>query len=56
MLFIIWQTQSLANPRALIGSFSVRILQYGPFPWKRSNPCNFVLERSGQIQNLQPKK
>ena len=46
-----WQTQSSANPCALIGSFSVRILQYGPFPWKRSNPCIFVLERSRQIQN-----
>ena len=31
-------------------------LQYGPFPWKRSNPCIFVLERSRQIQNLQPKQ
>ena len=49
---IIWQTQSSANPCALIGTFSVRILQYGPFPWKRSNPCIFVLERSRQIQNL----
>ena len=34
----------MANPvlgksRVLIVSFSVRILQYGPFPWKRSNPC-----------------
>ena len=29
LLFIIWQTQSQANPCALIGSFSVRILQYG---------------------------
>ena len=35
---VIWQTQSYANPGALIGSFSVRNLQYGPFPWKRSNP------------------
>ena len=24
--------------------------------WKRSNPCIFVLERSQQIQNLQPKQ
>ena len=39
------------NPCALIGSFSVRILQYGPFPWKRSNPCVFVLEQSRQIQH-----
>ena len=38
------------NPCALIGSFSVRILQFGPFP------CIFVLERSRQIQNLQPKQ
>ena len=53
---IIWQTQSWANPCALIGSFSVKILQYGPFPWKRSNLCIFVLERSQQIQNLQPKQ
>ena len=41
---------------ALIGSFSVWILQYGPFPWKPSNPFIFVLERSRQIQNLQPKQ
>ena len=40
----------------MIGSFSVRILQYGPFPWKLSNPCIFVLERSRQIPNLQPKQ
>ena len=33
-VFIIWQSQSSANPCALIGSFSVRILQYGPFSWK----------------------
>ena len=26
------------------------------FPWKRSNPCMFVLERSRQIQNLLPKQ
>ena len=43
----------LANPCALIGSFSVRILQYGPFPWK---PCIFVLEQSRQIQHLQPRQ
>ena len=41
------------SPCALIGSFSVRILQYGPFPWKPSNPCIFVLEQSRQIQHLQ---
>ena len=52
IVIIIWQSQSKANPCALIGSFSVRTLQYGPFPWKRSNPCIFVLERSRQIQNL----
>ena len=40
----------MPNPCALIGSFSVRILQFGPFP------CIFVLERSRQIQNLQPKQ
>ena len=54
--FIIWQTQSLANPCALTGSFLVRILQYGPFPWKRSNPYIFVLEQSRQIQNLQQRQ
>ena len=37
-------------------SFSVRILQYGPFPWKWSNPCIFVLEQSWQIQHLQPRQ
>ena len=46
LILIIWQTQSSANPCALIGSFSVRILQ---FPWKRSDPCIFVLEQSRQI-------
>ena len=44
------------SPCVLIGSFSVRILQYGPFPWKRSNPCIFVLEQSRQIQHLQPRQ
>ena len=29
--------------------------QYGPFPWKRSNPCIFVLEWGRQIQNFEPK-
>ena len=53
---IIWQSQSWANPSALIGSFSVEILQYGRFPWKRSKPCIFVLEQSRQINNLQPKQ
>ena len=51
----------MANPvlgkfLSLIGYFSVRILQYGPFPWKRSNPCIFVLEQSQQIQHLQPRQ
>ena len=46
----------MVNPCALIGSFLVKILQYGPFPWKRVNPCIFVLERRQQIQNLQPKQ
>ena len=41
----------MANPVlfkscAEIAFFSVRILQYGPFAWKRSNPCIFVLEQS----------
>ena len=48
--------QIQANPCALIGSFSVKILQYGPFPWKRFNPRIFALERSRQIQNLLPKQ
>ena len=51
-IFIIWQSQSRANPSALIGSFSVGIFQYGPFPRKRSKPCIFVLEQSRQIHNL----
>ena len=51
---IIWQSQSWANPCALIGSFSVRILQYRPLPWKQSKPFIFVLEQSWQIQTLQP--
>ena len=46
----------VGKPCALIGSFSVRILQYGPFPWKRSNLCIFVLKQSRQIQNLQPRQ
>ena len=32
----------LGNFVRLIGSFSVVILQYGPFPWKRSKTCIFV--------------
>ena len=48
------QNYYMANPCAPICCFSVRILQNGPFPWKRSNPCVFVLEGSRQIQNLQP--
>ena len=36
--------------------FLGRILQYGPFPWKWSQPCIFVLEQSRQIQTLQPKQ
>ena len=36
--------------------FSVRILQHGPFAWKRSNLCIFVLEQSRQIQHLQPRQ
>ena len=31
-------------------------MQYGPFQWKRSKPCIFVLEQNRQIQNLQPKQ
>ena len=56
ILALLYNKPSQANPCALIGSFSVRILQYGPFPWKRCNPCIFALERSRQIQNLQPKQ
>ena len=56
MGIIIWQSQFWANPSALIGSFSVGNLQYGPFPRKRSKPCIFVLEQSRQIHNLQPKQ
>jgi len=48
----IWQSQLLANPCALIGSFSAGISQFGPFSWKRSKPYIFVL---GQ-RNLQPKQ
>ena len=33
------------NPCTLIGSCSVGILQYGPFPWKWSKTCIFVLEQ-----------
>ena len=36
---IIWQTQSSANPCALIGSFSVRILQYMYFCFE-AKPAN----------------
>ena len=50
------KTSLRENPCALIGYFSVGILQYGPFKWKRSKPCIFVLEQSRQIQNLQPKQ
>ena len=47
--FIIWQSQSYANPCALIGSFSVGVLQYGPFPW-RSKPRISVLSKAGKYK------
>ena len=34
----------------------LKIKKKFPFPWKRSNPCIFVLERSRQIQHLQTKQ
>ena len=37
------------------GNGAIRVF-FGLFPWKRCNPCIFVLERSQQIQNLQPKQ
>ena len=46
----------MTNRCAVIVFFSVRILQYGPFSWKRSNPYIFVLEQSRRIQNLQPRQ
>ena len=49
LISIICQSQSWENHSALIGSFSVGILQYGPFPWK---PCIFVSKQSRQIHNL----
>ena len=46
----------MGNHCALIGSFSVRIFQFGLFPWNWTNLCIFVLERSRQIKNFQPKQ
>ena len=44
--------KSLCSDWFFLGQdFAVRTV-----PWKRSNPCIFVLERSRQIQNLQPKQ
>ena len=42
--FIILQSQSRANPSALIGSLSVGLLQYGP--------CIFVLEQTHIMKQL----
>ena len=55
IFFIIWQSQS-GKSRTLWLVFSVGILQYGPFPQKRSKPCTFVMEQSWQIPNLLPKQ
>ena len=41
------------NPSVVIGSFSVRISPYGPFPWKRSSAVYFFDFESRQIQNKQ---
>ena len=41
------------NPSVLIGSFLVRILPYGPSPWKWSSAVYFFVFRSQQIQNKQ---
>jgi len=35
-IFIIWQAIFQSKSSVLIGWFSVRILQHGPLPWKRS--------------------
>ena len=34
----------------LIGSFLVRILPYGPFPWKWSSAVNFLLSKAGRFK------
>ena len=44
--FIIWQDSLEVNPSVLIGSFLVGILPYGPFPWKRSMLCIFLVFES----------
>ena len=40
------------NPSFLIGSFLVGILPYGPFPWKRSMLCIFLVfeSRAGKFK------
>ena len=50
--FIIWQDSLEVNPNVLIGSFLVGILPYGPFPWKRSMLCIFLVfeSRAGKFK------
>ena len=49
---IIWQDSLEVNPSVLIGSFLVGILPYGPFPWKRSMLCIFLVfeSRAGKFK------
>ena len=52
MPIIIWQDSLQVNPSVLIGSFLVGILPYGPFPWKRSMLCIFLVfeSRAGKFK------
>lgn len=43
----------MANP--VFGSFLVRILQYGPFPWKRSNRVFLFWSEAG-ISKILPEE
>ena len=51
-ILIIWQDSLEVNPSVLIGSFLVGILPYGPFPWKRSMLCIFLVfeSRAGKFK------
>ena len=38
------------NPSVLIGSFLVRILPYGPFPWKRSSAVYHLFSKASKFK------
>ena len=43
------------NLGVLIGSFLVRILPYGPFPWKRSSAVHFLFLKARKFKTSMPR-